>query len=70
MTPDFNRFFEQVTVYIFCQRLQIVFDIASDEVLAARVFKAFSATARLRVIKAVLSWRVDEPLIVKPSGDA
>jgi len=63
MIFDHQRFFEQVTVFIFCQRLQIVFDLATDERFAAQVFRAFSATARLRLIAKILALRV-----VKPSG--
>jgi hypothetical protein len=57
---DFNTFFERITAYLLCQRLQIVFDLASDEIFASKVFGAYSATARLQRIVQVLALRVVE----------
>ena len=47
-------------MFILCSRLQICFDVASDETFAARVFRAYSAIARLRLIKQILTLRVVE----------
>jgi len=54
---DFGRFFEQVTVFIFCQRLQVVWDIATSENFSRQVFNAYSATSRLNLIARILSMR-------------
>lgn len=51
---DHNRFFEQVSMFIVLQRLQVVYDVVTNEVYAAKVFNAHSNGARIKVIHRVL----------------
>ncbi len=47
---DFEYFFSQVVVVGLLTRLQIINVVANDETFSARVFKAWSAKARLRIV--------------------
>jgi len=56
--PNFAWFWTQVAMFVLCQRLQMCFDVATDERLSAQVFRAYSATARLRLVAEILKMRV------------
>jgi hypothetical protein len=52
---DFASFWERIASISVLIRAQLAYRIATDDVFATRVFKAFSATARLRAIAALMS---------------
>jgi hypothetical protein len=62
---DFNRFFEQVVSAAQMARLTAVLRIATDEMFCEKVFGAYSATARLKLVAAAIRhpteplWEVD-----------
>jgi hypothetical protein len=51
---DFSRFADCVTIAGLCLRLQIIEAIVTDDEFARRVFRAFSATAKLKTVKTLL----------------
>ena len=51
--PDFAAFFERLAMASMLIRMQIIYNLAADEMFAVRTFRAHSATARLRAIAAV-----------------
>lgn len=58
--PDFANFWAQVVVGFYLQRLALIQAVAEDEAFAARLFKAFSATARLRTVLRLCTAKVVE----------
>ena len=47
---DFAAFGDAVAWCSWLVRLQVIFNVATDDLFSAKMFKAYSATARLRVI--------------------
>lgn len=45
--------FDAIAVASICQRLQLVYMVLTDETFARRCFKAYSATAQVRVAAAL-----------------
>jgi len=64
---DHGRFFEQVYVFCLINRLALVWNVATDEGYARTEFKAYSASARWRVIQILLTELVAG---VTPQGEA
>ena len=52
---NFALFWERVGVVALFQRLQVAYQVGSDEAFAARCFNATSNTARLKAMCSVLS---------------
>lgn len=52
---DFATFFERIAAVSLLIRMQLVWQVATDDVFAAKMFKAFSATAKLKVAAALLT---------------
>lgn len=50
---DFNLFFERVVCAAIATRVQLIYSVATEDTFAARCFKAYSATAKLKVIVAL-----------------
>lgn len=53
MVIDIPLFFEQIAMAALLVRMQVVYNLATDEMFAMRSFRAHSASARLRAIAAV-----------------
>ena len=51
--PDFVAFFECLAMASMLIRVQVIYNLATDELFAMRTFRAYSASARLRAIAAV-----------------
>lgn len=51
---DFSRFADCVAIVGLYLRLQIIEAIVTDDEFARRVFKAYSATAKNRIVKTLL----------------
>jgi len=51
---DFSRFADCVAIVGLCLRLQIIEAIVTDDTFARTVFKAYSATAKMRLVKSLL----------------
>lgn len=51
---DFAAFFERIAAVATLIRAQLAYKIAADDQFAQRVFKAHSATARLRAIQKIM----------------
>jgi hypothetical protein len=62
MTLDFNAFFTQVVIAALLTRVFLIHSVATQETFAARVFKAYSANARLRVVASLCNAEVVEVL--------
>lgn len=62
---DHGVFWERVAACIVMQRLQMCFDVATDEVFAAHMFRAHSATARLKIVAQLLALKIvtDRPMV-------
>jgi hypothetical protein len=50
---DFVYFFEQLSVACLLVRMQVMYNLATDELFSARTFRAHSATARLKAVAIV-----------------
>ena len=51
--PNFAAFFERLAMASMLIRVQVIYNLATDEMFAVRSFRAYSAPARLRAIAAV-----------------
>ena len=50
---DFSAFFGAIAMASMLIRMQVIYNLATDEMFAVRTFRAYSAPARLRAIAAV-----------------
>jgi hypothetical protein len=57
---DFNAFFTQVVIAALFTRLSLILGVVKDDTFAARVFKAHSASARLRIVGALCTAEIVE----------
>jgi peroxiredoxin len=58
--PDFGAFFTQACIVMLLTRIHLVYCVAVNDTFAARVFKAYSATAKVKVIGQLASADVVE----------
>jgi hypothetical protein len=52
---DFNLFWERVGTVALCQRLQVAYQVGTDEAFAARCFNAHTGTAQCRAMCTILA---------------
>jgi hypothetical protein len=57
---DFNAFFTQVVIAALLTRVFLIHTVATNETFAARVFKAYSVAARLRVVVSLCNAEIVE----------
>jgi hypothetical protein len=53
MVIDVGRFFDALAMAALLIRVQVIYNLATDEMFSARSFRAHSASARLRAVAMV-----------------